>query len=55
VPHAIRTGQVIRSASRLQPPRLAWSIMGPTAGQLAAPSIWWASSSAGMCSKFVVR
>ncbi|MGH2848733.1 MAG: hypothetical protein ACRDL0_22490 [Thermoleophilaceae bacterium] len=53
MPHTIRTGQVILSASRLQPSRRAWSIRGDAAGQLAAPRIWWASSSVGMCSKLV--
>ena len=56
VPHTIRTGHVIRSASRSpQPTRSAWSIIANADSLLATPSIWWASSSAGMCSKFVVR
>jgi len=52
-PHTIRTGQMIFSASRLQPSQSAWSISGNAASQLDAPRIWWASCSAGMCSKFV--
>jgi hypothetical protein len=54
VPHTTRTGQVIRSASRCQPSRVAFSINGPTASQRAAPRIRWASSPVGMCSKFEV-
>ena len=53
VPHTTRTGQVMRSASSGQPSRSAYSTRGPTAWQAAAPTIWWASSSRGMCSNLV--
>ena len=55
VPHTTRTGQAIRSASRLPARRAARTRSARRApSQAAAPRSWWASSSAGMCSKFVV-
>ena len=40
----------ILPASSFQPSRAAYSISGTAASQAAAPRIWWASSSTGMCS-----
>jgi hypothetical protein len=37
VPHRIRTGHVIRSAGRLQPSRIAYSMSGTAPSQLARP------------------
>jgi hypothetical protein len=51
VAQAIRTKQAMRSGSRRQPARRAWSSSGRAPVQPAAPSIRRASSSAVMCSK----